>query len=59
MQDAVGLVLAHDVTEIIPQKKKDVAFKRGRIIERERRGTSSELGKKLRIRGGGRRKRGT
>jgi len=35
VQDAVGLVLAHDVTEIIPQKKKDVAFKRGRIIERE------------------------
>ncbi len=34
VQDAVGLVLAHDVTEIIPQKKKDVAFKRGRIIER-------------------------
>ena len=34
VQDAVGLVLAHDVTEIIPRKKKDVAFKRGRIIER-------------------------
>jgi molybdopterin biosynthesis enzyme len=34
VQDAVGLVLAHDVTEIIPEKKKDVAFKRGRIIER-------------------------
>jgi molybdopterin biosynthesis enzyme len=34
VQDAVGLVLAHDVTEIIPQKKKDVAFRRGRIIER-------------------------
>jgi molybdopterin biosynthesis enzyme len=33
VQDAVGLVLAHDVTEIIPEKKKDVAFKRGRIIE--------------------------
>jgi molybdopterin biosynthesis enzyme len=35
VQDAVGLILAHDVTEIIPEKKKDVAFKRGRIIERE------------------------
>jgi molybdopterin biosynthesis enzyme len=34
VQDAVGLILAHDVTEIIPEKKKDVAFKRGRIIER-------------------------
>jgi molybdopterin biosynthesis enzyme len=33
VQDAVGLQLAHDVTEIIPQKKKDVAFKRGRTIE--------------------------
>jgi molybdopterin biosynthesis enzyme len=33
VEDAVGYVLAHDVTEIIPQKKKDVAFKRGRIIE--------------------------
>jgi len=33
VQDAVGLVLAHDVTEIIPQKKKGVAFERGRIIE--------------------------
>ena len=33
VQDAVGLQLAHDVTEIIPQKKKDVAFKRGSVIE--------------------------
>ena len=32
-QDAVGLILAHDVTEIIPQQKKSVAFKRGRVIE--------------------------
>ena len=35
VEDAVGLILAHDVTEIIPEKKKDVAFERGRIIERE------------------------
>jgi molybdopterin biosynthesis enzyme len=35
VEDAVGLILAHDVTEIIPEKKKDVAFKRGRIIEQE------------------------
>ncbi len=34
VQDAVGLVLAHDITEIIPEKKKDVAFKRGRVIKR-------------------------
>ena len=58
MQDAVGLVLAHDVTEIIPQKKKDVAFKRGRIIERGDVERLMDLGK-LRIRDRGRRKGGT
>jgi len=35
VEKAVGYVLAHDITEIIPQRKKDVAFKRGRIIEQE------------------------
>ena len=30
----MGLVLAHDITEIIPGEKKDVAFRRGRIIEK-------------------------
>lgn len=30
---ALGMVLAHDITEIIPGKKKDVAFRRGKIIE--------------------------
>ncbi len=34
LEDAVGLVLAHDITEIIPGEKKDVAFRRGRIIEK-------------------------
>ena len=29
-----ALTLAHDVTEIIPGKKKDAAFRRGRIIEK-------------------------
>jgi molybdopterin biosynthesis enzyme len=33
VEDAVGMTLAHDITEIIPGKKKDAAFKRGRIIE--------------------------
>ena len=33
-EDAVGLVLAHDITEIIPGEKKDVAFRRGRTIEK-------------------------
>lgn len=27
------MILAHDITEIIPGKKKDVAFKRGKVIE--------------------------
>lgn len=31
---ALGLVLAHDITEIIPGKKKDVAFSRGKVIEK-------------------------
>jgi len=30
----MGLMLAHDVTEIIPGEKKDVPFRRGRIIEK-------------------------
>jgi molybdopterin biosynthesis enzyme len=29
------LTLAHDITEIIPGKKKDVAFKRGKVIEQQ------------------------
>jgi hypothetical protein len=33
VEKALGLTLAHDITEIIPGKKKDVAFKRGKIIE--------------------------
>lgn len=35
VEDAVGKVLAHDITEIVPGKKKDVAFRRGRIIEKD------------------------
>jgi hypothetical protein len=33
VEDAVGLTLAHDVTEIIPGKTKDAVFRRGRIIK--------------------------
>jgi molybdopterin biosynthesis enzyme len=33
VEEALGMVLAHDITEIIPGKKKDVAFKRGKVIE--------------------------
>jgi len=32
IEEALGKVLAHDITEIIPGKKKDVAFRRGTII---------------------------
>lgn len=35
VKDALGKVLAHDITEIIPGKKKDVAFKRGKVIEKD------------------------
>jgi hypothetical protein len=33
IEDALGLILAHDITEVIPEKKKDVAFRRGKVIE--------------------------
>ncbi len=33
VEDALGMILAHDITEVIPQKKKDVAFSRGKVIE--------------------------
>jgi len=35
VEDAVGMVLAHDVTEIVPGKFKGVAFKKGHIIQEE------------------------
>lgn len=34
IEDAVGLILAHDVTRIIPGEVKEVAFSRGRVIEK-------------------------
>ncbi len=33
VEDAVGLQLAHDITEIVPGKKKHAAFLRGRTIQ--------------------------
>jgi hypothetical protein len=33
VEDAPGMILAHDITEIIPGKKKDVAFTKGTVIE--------------------------
>ncbi len=35
VEDAVGMTLAHDITEVIPGKKKDAAFRRGKVIEKE------------------------
>jgi hypothetical protein len=32
VEQALGMTLAHDITEIIPGKKKDVAFRRGKVI---------------------------
>lgn len=35
VEDAVGLILAHDVTRIVPGEVKEVAFKRGTVIQRD------------------------
>jgi molybdopterin biosynthesis enzyme len=35
VEEAVGLPLAHDITEIIPGKRKGPAFRRGHIIRKE------------------------
>lgn len=35
VEDAVGMVLCHDMTEIIPGKKKDCAFRKGHIVSKE------------------------
>ena len=34
VEDAVGLVLAHDITRIVPGQSKDVPFRRGKVIEK-------------------------
>lgn len=46
VEEAVGLVLAHDITEIIPGRKKEVAFRRGRRIERSDIEKLLDLGKR-------------
>jgi molybdopterin biosynthesis enzyme len=46
VEDALGMALAHDITEIIPGKKKDVAFKRGKIIEQKDIERLLDLGKR-------------
>ncbi len=45
VEDAVGLTLAHDITEVIPGKKKGAAFRRGQIIESSDIGRLLDLGK--------------
>lgn len=35
VEDAIGMVLAHDLTEIIPGKFKGCAFRKGHVIRRE------------------------
>jgi len=34
VEDAVGATLAHDITEVIPGKKKDAVYRRGQIIQK-------------------------
>jgi hypothetical protein len=46
VEQALGMILAHDITEIIPGRKKDVAFKRGKVIEREDIERLLDLGKR-------------
>ncbi|MCX7857975.1 MAG: molybdopterin-binding protein [Deltaproteobacteria bacterium] len=45
VEEAIGMILAHDITEIIPGKKKEVAFPRGKRIEREDVSKLLDLGK--------------
>ncbi len=46
VEEAVGSILAHDITEIIPGRKKDVAFRKGKVIEKGDIGRLLELGKR-------------
>lgn len=46
VEEALGSVLAHDITEIIPGVKKDVAFRKGKVIEEGDIGKLLDLGKR-------------
>lgn len=35
VEDAVGMVLCHDMTEIIPGERKGCAFRKGHIIQQQ------------------------
>ncbi len=45
VEKAVGMTLAHDITEVIPGKRKGVAFEKGRIIEQGDLERLKDLGK--------------
>ncbi len=45
VEEAVGMVLPHDITEIVPGKKKGPAFKKGHIIRKEDVSRLKDLGK--------------
>jgi hypothetical protein len=46
VENAVGMVLAHDITRIIPGKFKGVGFKKGQIVQRKDVAELIKLGKK-------------
>ncbi len=46
VEEAIGSILAHDITEIIPGRKKDVAFRKGKVIEEGDVGRLLDLGKR-------------
>ncbi|MBP1752381.1 MAG: molybdenum cofactor cytidylyltransferase, partial [Geobacteraceae bacterium] len=45
VQEAVGKILAHDITRIVPGEFKGRAFKKGNVIREEDIGTLLKLGK--------------
>ena len=45
VEEAVGMVLPHDITEIVPGKKKGAAFKKGHVIRPEDVSRLKDLGK--------------
>ena len=46
VEDAVGTVICHDITRIIPGKEKGTAFKKGHIVRKEDIPTLLDIGKK-------------
>jgi hypothetical protein len=46
VEEAVGLVLAHDITEVVPGKKKGPAFRKGHVVGEEDVAYLARLGKR-------------